>query len=819
MSNRQLVFGLLKDLVNLGDETSVQELVQLLARTQNEVPGKTVSESMAMTAAARLVLETATDRRSQFIAVGAVIRAAHLTPTSLSVLEAKLDQPNVLFAIAGELPALSRIAPDFAARAGAATFRLAELGQGTEATDSVDSLSFRHHYYVEVLPALLRQAPTAAVPLAFAILFEARRETVARYQLSIPLAVSFELLGGTASMADDGLTQLVSSEDGARAAAQALAAAALESTEVALLCRTELTSSFWSALLNCCASDAGRGVKFVELLSAVPILSGEDTRAAALDFLAAATSHLREAEFERIARAVTALPDDGLAREFAFLLPSQFLTGRLSTLTHDGLPRIDLRRRNVMSFEIGAPERGYWIRYMGGDPTETQTALLLELLTPLEIFESAYANRRAPRDEARAIVGVVTSLSQSLPSAGGHESARSQAIDAMAAVARIVLRSDELSVEHSIELRDVVVAAARHPLPERVRSEFTGGWGRPSPRIQGAAALMEFGMRHGVDQEVGKLIDDLALDEVGAVRYQVFVRANALYDTDSARMWRLLEQWVLTDQDSLLFLHAPLSAIFRGQPARTAALCASLWARRDLKKAEETRAQVAPLVGYLALVSCEPLAVSILDQIFEELSDHSTEVELILAEMRMSQLWLQADARLRRTGLGFLERVLVSARLLKSTDEKIANKLVAEIVTQIGFSLQGANGELRATPEVALRFFADSDSLLQGISDFGVSGFAVHAMTTLLRIWMAHRPERATLALASLLDRASAIEGWWNIDKLVECLLLVDSLAVRKADARSAFLRAASKLLPFAGAHEPALRAQVREVARGNTLA
>lgn len=813
MTDRSLVYGMLHDLTQDGvDDIFLEDVGHLLWRVGEELPPLDLNEASVVVHAARNFLPRTKTMTAAHAAIRALIAASALSSESMETLQqsiASAPSHALLEAIGMFTKELSKH-PDVVVLAGVKTFAFVDNDENSPLSAARDS-------YVRAVQGLLAARHPAAVDLAAAIMSHA---ALSQGTSSVALAAlpsqSFSYRGGAASLVEDGSGEWSEhvAED-ARRVATALANAAIEDETIAARCRRPLAALFWAELLQRAAQSSEiQALRFTELLEALPLLSCDDTRVEAGALLEFARPRLAPAALNRIATVIEAIEDNEIASAFAAIIPDvhSHRLDELRAVGGDRRPALNHRRRHHSVGFIGLPD-DWWTRRNGADPAAPANILLQELERPVKSFESAAA--AGDTLEAAPVVAAMRDIenlyASLLQRSGASTATERQAADSLASAIEGALRCEVLPPAILERFRTMLLWVARHPMPSATeRGHTAGSWGRPAPRIAAASAVMILAMRLGdVDTPLRSTMEALSTDPVEAVRYQILVRSNLLFNVDRELMWTLLDRWAGSELGGLTHLVGPVSRVFRTEPTRTAALLAKLWRRVELPDTADVRAELAPVVAALAFNAKEQVAIELLNEIFADAGTSPKSLQRILADFRSAKMWLHEDADRRRSSLGFLRRVADTAAKLIASDEAkslaAGADLIEAIVSQVMFSLQDAGGKARVDKSVQLRFLQEADDILQTTAKYQLDAFHTHMMTRLLALWLAARPERAVIAASAFSQRQPALREWWNARDLVEAVMRLDERELKEKDSRDAFVRVAGRLAPFAGNDEGAL--------------
>lgn len=820
MNDRDLVYGLLTELVETADSSLEEEFMALLLRVASELPPQSPEEADLVYRASSFLLETAHTAQATWRAIQGLLAAAKQHHArALEPISRGIDaNPNdgFLRALGFEMKSLIALSPGIAARGGLAVIRA--IARTTGPTD----LESFGHLFADKIPEFLDKAPLDGARLALGVVDSELDALSRRYEDGAELARGplFRFANGEAGI--DSSWWLQGTQQEPLQVIGELATALFRMPEIAPLCCRTLPASFWIALAKRCAEDPGTGIaRFPELLEATPLLSVPEVAAVLARFLESSASHLKPEQVGRIQGAIDGVKDRKIAAALASLLPEGGLSDRLRELRSEyPTARADLgRRADPPEITMSAFDDKAWLRMEGAEPDSPENASFIETSRPLEQFASRYLNEAPDIDTALSIVPKIHNAMEALKGRSvGHEAVQRQLADWMTGAADAVLRCEKVPEDVSRGLWPIIAFAVEHPFPPAGTAGFSGGgWSRPAPRIVGASAIMNFGLRIGVDAQVRERIQKLAEDPVEAVRYQVYARSNVLFHVAPDLMWDLLEQWATREQETLQFLVGPLARVLRSNPARAAKLLAALWDRDDLQKAEEVRTEVAPLVGLLAEEFREPDAIRVLGLIFLEARVAPRTLERILADMRRSGVWVSNEPVVRARYVGFLRKAMARAKELlgsNSDSERTAGLgLADDAISQSVFLLEDTNGKLRVSEEQAGRFFDELGRDLSDLLGAEVEDYRAYVKAKLLCCWMQLRPEAGVIAARGFTKGSAVARRGGRSDELATVLLSIPVSGLKTMQGRHAAVELALQLAPFS-IHSVALHEFAVRVAR-----
>jgi hypothetical protein len=174
-------------------------------------------------------------------------------------------------------------------------------------------------------------------------------------------------------------------------------------------------------------------------------------------------------------------------------------------------------------------------------------------------FASEHNNSTPSSDEVLEATPLMMLLHEALESAqqeGAHEGqldhAWGQLAEACERVSRLVDFS--CSVPTGAFVRKTLLEASTQRVPEShpdqdKQFDESPSWGGPAARISAAQGLSNLCRNKDcADSEVLSALERLSADPVPAVRFQIVIRLNALYETNRDLMWRLIQERSNTDQ-------------------------------------------------------------------------------------------------------------------------------------------------------------------------------------------------------------------------------------------------------------------------------
>ncbi len=117
------------------------------------------------------------------------------------------------------------------------------------------------------------------------------------------------------------------------------------------------------------------------------------------------------------------------------------------------------------------------------------------------------------------------------------------------------------------ECRTILLKGAHDPVPvydERHHEKFDHpGWGSPSPRIDSAQGLIHLVWNWGLDEEVIGGLNELLLDRVPAVRYQIANGLTALYKHGAKAEWLKMASHIVDHEQTSGVMLGALQSIGR----------------------------------------------------------------------------------------------------------------------------------------------------------------------------------------------------------------------------------------------------------------
>jgi hypothetical protein len=344
---------------------------------------------------------------------------------------------------------------------------------------------------------------------------------------------------------------------------------------LAILAENNHAATIWRRLLQMGTSyPETLGMKIVPLAEAVPILTAYDTTTAAGEYLKVIFPLLTTVQREHIEDVVLSLPQKDTKDKPEYLqklrnrllgcLPVESLCGQTTRDLVEQLRTTQAIPKNEPAVEFTGPSfrqfgEEEYLREQGVPVDAEANKRIRSLSGPVTSFASEHNNSTPSSDEVLEATPLMMLLHEALESAqqeGAHERqldhAWGQLAEACERVSRLVDFS--CSVPTGAFVRKTLLEASTQRVPEShpdqdKQFDESPSWGGPAARISAAQGLSNLCRNKDcADSEVLSALERLSADPVPAVRFQIVIRLNALYETNRDLMWRLIQERSNTDQ-------------------------------------------------------------------------------------------------------------------------------------------------------------------------------------------------------------------------------------------------------------------------------
>lgn len=349
------------------------------------------------------------------------------------------------------------------------------------------------------------------------------------------------------------------------------------------------------------------GKDLLSLAWAIPMLTCYDTTNPAGDFLKAIFPLLDQPVRERIERAILSIPD-GVSEErregrehernrlLGCLADTELSTEEarrlLEQLKADKALPSNEPPVHFHSWSGPYGEEEY-LRDQGVPVEAEANRNIRDLERPVKEFADKHLNSTPTLEEVSNIVPSLKLLREALILAdtdGVHPKQCDHAWGELAAACNRIAKTEGLSCEEPAGAfaRTVLLESRSHPVPDHdpeydAQFDEHPSWGSPAPRIEAAEGVSLLA-RHPTcsSSDILKAIEDLSIDPVPAVRFQIATRINALYRTSPELMWQIIERMVREDQSRGVLqglLSGPLNRFAGSEPDRVANLTRTIFDR------------------------------------------------------------------------------------------------------------------------------------------------------------------------------------------------------------------------------------------------
>ena len=218
---------------------------------------------------------------------------------------------------------------------------------------------------------------------------------------------------------------------------------------------------------------------------------------------------------------------------------------------------------NRPMFEIGSVRTASftnedWLRDQGVKPEEPENRRLLTQASVLSGFEVEFLNTVPPLKRCYEVEENLRQLFHKIEEPShADERVVAQAITALAAASKAVLRNEDLPKESALSVlcRIILEHAAFYPFPapaDDADETFDSAWG-PTPKIEAAQGLMNLVWSQGFDERLKELLNQLGGDPSPAVRFQIASRAVNFYMRDKEFFWSYIDDRFTTEKSAAVF--------------------------------------------------------------------------------------------------------------------------------------------------------------------------------------------------------------------------------------------------------------------------
>jgi hypothetical protein len=335
------------------------------------------------------------------------------------------------------------------------------------------------------------------------------------------------------------------------------------------------------------------------LAAALPILSGDDTRHEAGQFVQAACHHLAASAREEIERAILNVPNERVRNVLAQCVPEALIATDEMREYRNAARAAGDAPANIPPYRITTSSHPFdtdaYLRQQG---IKTDNPVSQAIRAAMKVVEQLQPNVQGPqitleiaRERLKAINGLRTVLEENSGAAAGtalFEHACGTLADAAAHTTTAfekVLSDPEIRRDLAAAL--LLCADSTNPhFDAEIEAKFheDAGWGGPSARTsaaRGLICLVRFDA--SPDTPLLKVIHRLARDPVCHVRFQIAADLHFVHRVDQDWMWTEY-QHALLEEPTRSVVHAALSSLGQAAPLdfpRVVGLCKAVLSRYE----------------------------------------------------------------------------------------------------------------------------------------------------------------------------------------------------------------------------------------------
>ena len=418
------------------------------------------------------------------------------------------------------------------------------------------------------------------------------------------------------------------------------------------------------------------------------------------------------------------------------------------------------------------PDDDFFYARQGIRLADPQNRAIVDLIAPVQAFESAHLNSTPSADALAEAVAPIRALRVAVDAAeenGVDAKLANRAWGALAEAAERVVRMEgSCASPEGLLAKEILLQAAQHsdPVFDAERDALfakSPSWGGGAVRIEAAQGIIRLaGNSSCADESVLTMVDDLAGDSVAAVRYQICRWLNAMHETDPDRMWRLVRDRAAHEGNCGVLrglLSGTFHRLFGSDSSVIADLSASIFGRVDADEAggkDVSELCIQLLAGAYARTGHDGGAL-VLNAIAQAPAANKDAALVAVRAYRDAVVYgpvLPPDSikdEVRHRTLGFVSNLLNtvvrehgnlvaanSKRLAEWPEEArhTASNLV-EIAAGIGTELyfgSGAYGASDGSKEtdraVRVRFLQEAGDIIGQLADVGEPSLAHHLLET-----------------------------------------------------------------------------------------
>jgi hypothetical protein len=590
-----------------------------------------------------------------------------------------------------------------------------------------------------------------------------------------------------------------------------------------VFCNEARLAFLWSRLL---AAGAGTpkilGPYLWQLAVAKPVVEGLDTLNALAAFLEQGFEFLSEKQRRQIEEIILKLCPTGNTERKETLepyrdrliscIPKRLLFTENAKQLRESLEKENKLRPNTplfsSSFSWSPVTEEQMLKRQGATPESPANAELRELYRPLKEWGEKNNDETQIDGLMQTSCAVRDFLSKENRADAAVLSAASTHLSTFASKA--LLKTNDSTSQTFQTLRDMVLAAARHPEPEPYPDcdfKWNSATWSPAPRNEAAQALPWL-THFGKDQQALAAIQRLARDSVPSVRFLLACELWRVFEHMPDAMWTILDDVAETDKNRVVMQGITVSLwnLIHRDKDRSLALIQKLLKRVEVEEEtdDEQSAQTAliyMIVDY-AVLNDDQWAKETIARWQESTLKYSTSVSTAgrrLIEYITPQPSGGPLARARSLLLNHLNAVAIGLCSLQKKDANIPQEelqkkskllymVIHEAIMRIYFAAD-VNADLRQRKEHPLsdeqrvKFFQDALPVLERVLSFGrqpdtgkLLAPTAHHFMELLNGILRYDP-RLALRMATEVVSCSKPFGY-NLDSMAmrETVKLVESI-------------------------------------------
>src|SRR5581483_8210846 len=333
------------------------------------------------------------------------------------------------------------------------------------------------------------------------------------------------------------------------------------------------------------------------LAAALPILSGDDTRHQAGQFVEAAYPHLRDTDREEIERAILGISNERVKKILAQCVPETLIATEDLRQYRNAIRAAGEAPANIPPYQITSSTRPFDTdAYLREQGVKTDDPVSQAIRAAMKMVEQLAPNVQGPqitldiaRERLRAINGLRIALEEHGQAAAGtvlYEHACGTLADA---AAHTTTALEEVLGDAAIhrDLKAALLLCANSTNPHfdaefEAKFHEQAAWGGPSARTsaaRGLICLVRFDT--SPDAPVLEAIHRLARDPVCHVRFQIAAELHFIHRVDQEWMWTEYQR-ALLEEPTRSVVHAALNSLGQAAPLdlpRVVGLCKAVLSR------------------------------------------------------------------------------------------------------------------------------------------------------------------------------------------------------------------------------------------------